>query len=77
MSRIEASMEDMSNKGNVSDSGADEGGPNHIRLDTAVLCQQAINQVTSRSMCVPVRVCVPACLPPCLPVLSSLVLFHG
>ena len=39
MSRIEASMEDMSNKGNVSDSGADEGGPNHIRSDTAVLCR--------------------------------------
>lgn len=31
MSRIEGSMEDSSNKGNVSDTSADDGGPNHIR----------------------------------------------
>ncbi|KAL3138685.1 hypothetical protein ABBQ32_006440 [Trebouxia sp. C0010 RCD-2024] len=32
MSRIEGSMEDSSNKGNVSDTSADDGGPNHIRI---------------------------------------------
>lgn len=36
MSRIESSMEDMSTKGNVSDTSHDEGGPNHIRLDMAM-----------------------------------------
>lgn len=37
MSRIEGSMEDRSNKGNVSDASANEGGPNHIRQDPPVL----------------------------------------